>query len=115
MRYRALSPTGDFQYGRSGLFLIDSPAAVAQAISTRLKLVAGEWFLDNQEGTPYNDRVLGTHTQNTRDLVFRQRILDTPGVKELLNYYSVLSTQRVLTVTATVSTIYGVVDVTATL
>ena len=54
MRNRAMDANGDYQFGRSGLFLVDSPAGVAQAIKTKLLLAAGEWFLDADEGTPYS-------------------------------------------------------------
>ena len=112
MRYRALSASGDYQYGRTGLFLVDSPAAVAQAIQTRLKLMTQEWFLDLAEGTDYSGKILGAHTQNTRDIEIKSRILNTPGVLELATYYSVVSADRSMTVTATVITQYGITPVT---
>lgn len=111
MKYRALSPTGDYQMGRAGLMLTDTPQAVAQAVKTRLGLASGEWFLDIDEGTPYGTKVLGTHTQDTRDPVIKSRILDTPGVVELVNYYSTVN-DRALSVTATVTTKYGVTPIT---
>lgn len=110
MRYRAQSATGDYQFGRTGIFLVNTPAAVAQSIKTRLLLWTDEWFLDNTEGTPFNPLVLGHHTQATRDLVFQQRILDTPGVEEILNYYSTIDAARRFEVVATVRTTYGVVQ-----
>ena len=107
MRYRALSTTGDYQLGRSGLFLIDSPAAVAQAIKTRLLLWAGEWFLDTDEGTPYEQSILGHGTQGTQDMAVKERILSTPGVTQITQYSSSVSGQRKMTVTATVEMLYG--------
>lgn len=107
MRYRQLGAEGDYQFGRSGLFLINSPAAVAQAIKTRLKLWTGEWFLDSEEGTPYATEILGTGTSDTRDLAVRSRILDTVGVKEITDYSSSMSPTRQFVVSVTVATIYG--------
>lgn len=107
MRYRALSPTGDYQFGRSGLFLTNTPEAVAQAVNTRLLLWAGEWFLDSREGTPYKESILGYGTQGTRDVAIRERILGTPGVRQLLKYSSSVDQSRKMTVTALVETIYG--------
>jgi hypothetical protein len=107
MRYRALSPTGDFQFGRSGIFLVNNAAVVVQAIRTRLMLWTGEWFLDNREGTPYKELILGYGTQGTRDLAVKERILSTPGVLELTDYSSSVSALRKMTVAATVKTIYG--------
>jgi hypothetical protein len=111
MKYRTLSPTGDYQLGRSGLFFIDTPEAVAQAVRTRLLLVSGEWFLDSTEGTPYPDQVLGTHTQAVRDIVLRSRVLDTVGVSEITNYYSTV-VQRAMSVHVTLTTAYGVTKAT---
>lgn len=112
MRYRALSPEGDYQFGRAGLFLTNTPEAVAQAITTRLLLWAGEWFLDSKEGTPYKESILGYGTQGTRDVAIRERILGTPGVNQLLSYSSSVDRSRKMTVTALVDTIYGAATIT---
>lgn len=112
MKYRELSRTGDYQFGRAGLFLTDSPEAVAQAIQTRLLLSAGEWFLDADEGTPYNTQILGYGTQDTRDLAIRERILETPGVTEILSYASSVSASRRFSVTVRVATQYGAATIT---
>lgn len=114
MRYRALSTTGDYQFGRSGIFLQDSPACVAQAILTRLKLWTGEWFLDKTEGTPYEGQIIGHNTQGTRDVAIKQRIVETPGITELISYSSSVSGRR-LTVSAQVATQYGPTSITAVL
>lgn len=112
MRYRALSPAGDYQFGRAGLFLTDTPEAVAQAIKTRLLLWAGEWFLDTTEGTPYVQSILGYGTEGTRDLAFKQRILQTPDVQSITQYSSTVDASRKMTVTATVQTTFGPATVT---
>lgn len=110
MRTRALSPTGDYQFGRSGIFLIDSPEAVAQTINTRLNLWAGEWFLDSEEGTPYSNGILGYDTQTTRDILIKDRILNTPGVVEIVSYSSVVENRRLI-VNCTVSTQFGTTSI----
>ncbi len=107
MRYRALSATGDYQFGHSGLFLINTPAAVAQAIRTRLMLWVGEWFLDSTEGTPYEQSVLGYGTQGTRDLAIKERILGTPGVLSILKYASSVNSARRMSVEAIIETQFG--------
>lgn len=115
MRYRKLDTNGDyvFGYGQQS-FLIDSPEAVAQAIATRLRLETGEWFLDTQEGTPYQEKILGVNKQTTYDLAIKQRILDTPGVLELSSYQSYVNpSTRAISVVATVTTIYGQTTVTS--
>lgn len=112
MRVRAQDAAGDYQFGRSDLFLVDTPAAVAQVIRNRLSLQTGEWFLDLTEGTPYAEFVLGYGTQGTRDQALQSRILDTPGVQELQSYASSVTDRR-LTVTATVITTFGAVTITS--
>lgn len=107
MRYRALTAGEDMQFGRGGAnFLVDTPETVAQAIMTRLRLMAGEWFLDVTEGTPYATQILGTNTKPTYDAAIRERIIDTQGVLSLDEYSSDLAGRR-LSVSATVTTIYG--------
>lgn len=109
MRYRALSSSGDFTFGQGTRnFLVNSPDAVAQAVVTRLKLLTGEWFLDTTEGTPYATEVLGTGTRETYDEAIRDRILGTEGVLEITDYSSAYGGEtRGLTISATISTIYG--------
>lgn len=112
MRYRALSPTGDYKFGPGAYFLINTPQAVMQAILTRLKLSVGEWFLDNQEGLDKGN-ILGNGTEQTRDLEVQQRILGTTGVVEIVAYASSVSA-RAFTVNATINTLYGQATLTGT-
>ena len=109
MRYRALSLSGDYTFG-AGLanFLINTPAAVAQSVKTRLLLWQGQWFLDTTIGTPWLTDVLGKNTQSLYDRAIRTVILETIGVTSIENYSSTFdSTARTLTVTMTLNTIYG--------
>jgi len=115
MRYRALDADGDMTFGRGAdNYLVDSPEAVAQAVLTRLLLRTGEWFLDVTEGTPYEGSILGFGTDDTYDQAIKERILDTEGVTEITAYSSTLQ-NRALTITATISTLYGQTTVTTTL
>jgi len=106
MKYRQLTATGDYMFGRLNSFLVDTPEAVAQAIKTRLALWTNEWFLDKTEGTDYMDKILGHGTQGTRDAEIKSRILGTPGVTEILQYSSTVD-GRAFFVTATVQTEFG--------
>lgn len=106
MRYRPLSNTGDYTVGLP--FLINSPQCVAQAISTRLKLWMGEWFLDNTIGTPWLQHILGRSTNP--DAYIRTAILGTPGVVALVTFGgSYDSLTRTLTIEGTVASLYGLV------
>lgn len=107
MKYRKLDANGDYQFGREGEFFIDEPDGVRQAIETRLLLMTNEWFLDSNEGTPYDPDILGYNTATTRDPAIIDRILGTPGVREILQYSSSVDEARVFRVNALVATIYG--------
>ncbi len=111
MRYRNQTPTGDYAFPGTPYFLVDSPEAVGQAIKTRLTLNTKEWFIDLREGLDLG-KILGFHTQNTRDLEVKRRISGTKGVLQILNYSSYVTAERGFTVEAEVSTIYGTVTIT---
>lgn len=107
MRVRMLDANGDAQFGRSAVnFIVNTPAAVAQVVKTRLLLLTGEWFLDMLSGTDYAGSILGAHTQATYDRAIRERILGTQGVTGIVDYSSTLANRR-LSISATIDTIYG--------
>jgi hypothetical protein len=120
MRYRKLTtdsvapdgtfvPGGDYTFGHGQAdFWHDVPEAPAQHALTRLRLQLGEWFLDRREGTPWKTRVLGKHTEGTRDPVIRFRVLSTSGVTGIAEYFSNLDREtRGFSVNLTVDTVYG--------
>jgi hypothetical protein len=110
MRYRPLDANGDYTIGVP--FLINSPACVAQLISTRLKLFLAEWFIDITDGTPWlpmgspNTGILGKQFGNDPNTPIRSRILGTPGVTAILSYSSSISARQIA-VSGTVSTQFG--------
>lgn len=110
MRVRALSVTGDYQFGRSqGNFLLDTPAAVGQLVGTAMRLLQGEWFLDTQAGMPWAQEVLGRGTVNFYDLVIQDYVLSIQGVASIVTYASKLDgVTRRLTVSITIDTIFSV-------
>jgi hypothetical protein len=105
MRYRELSPTGDYVFSGNSRFLTNTPAAVAQAVATRLRLFTEEWFLDKRIGLD-RTQILGYNTAATRDPEVQRRILQTEGVTELLSYSSTVE-DRGFRVAAVIDTIYG--------
>lgn len=116
MRYRKLTATGDYTYGQNGQnFYVNTPAGVGQAIKTRLAFFLGQWYLDLTQGTPWFTEVIGFGTTGLYDQMLQQVILQTPGVLAIVAYTSSLNgTTRALTVTTTVSTLYGNTTVTTT-
>ncbi len=114
MRYRQLDPDGDYVAGPAVFFLVNTPEAVAQAVETRIRLFAKEWFLDLREGLNL-ELILGYHTQGTRDIEVKQRIAGTKGFKTLLSYGSnVDPVTRKFSVSAVIDTIYGQAQVSVT-
>lgn len=109
MRYRKDDAAGDYVFGPGAVFLADSPAAVAQAVLTRLRLYAGEWFLDRREGLTL-DLVLGYGTQTTRDREIQRRIAGTKGVRRIIVYSSSVEA-RAMRVSCEVETDYGAANI----
>lgn len=108
MRYRALDVNGDSTaFSGNTQFLVNSPACVGQAVLTRLELFTGEWFLDTSEGTPYSTEILGNNTGAIYDLAIQDRILNTEGVNAINQYASSKDSNRDLSVSCVVDTIYS--------
>lgn len=119
MKYRKLSPTGDYTFGGGlGNFYIDEPAAVGQAVGTRLKLWLGEWSFNTDSGTPYLDGIIGKHPTQEADQTIQTEVLATQatqlgggtidGVVDIQKYLSELDTEaRSFSVQLTINTIYG--------
>jgi hypothetical protein len=89
IRYRALDPNGDPLQGNGKNSFVSDLDAVAQAIGTRLRLFAGEWWENRSAGTPVFQNMLGVsgagkHPE-TVVLILRQRILGTPYVRSVSN------------------------------
>jgi len=101
---------GDYTFGQgTANFWINQANGVAQSVQTRLGLWEGEWFLDNTEGTPYAQQILGYNTKSLYDMALKARILATQGVSSIDNYSSSFNpVTRALTVDAlSIVTIYS--------
>lgn len=60
--------------------------AVIQRVKIRLQMFRGEWFLNQELGVPYYQEVLGHKFDKAKTLsIFRQPIITTPGVIELIS------------------------------
>lgn len=114
MKYRKLSPTGDYSFGGGNLnFYIDVPAAVGQAALTRLKLWLGEWSLDTTQGTPYLDGILGKHSKSDADQTIQTQVLGTENLTGIRKYESIQDTvKRSLSVEVSIDTAFGPTAVT---
>lgn len=109
MRYRRLDDDGDMKFGNQQAdFHRNTPEAVAQAVMTRLNLWVGEWFIDQTEGTPYQQAVLGKSTRASIEPAIRSRILETQDVTGIEEFsLSIDPDERKVTISATINTSYG--------
>lgn len=109
MRYRKLDDKGDMSFGNQQAdFYRDDPAAVGQAVWTRLRLWVGEWFIDTTEGTPYQQAALGTNKRATIEPAIRQRILNTQNVTSIESFDLVIDPDnRKATISAVINTAFG--------
>lgn len=82
---------------------------VAQRLKINLQTYLGEWFLDQDAGIPYHQKVFGKQLSKIAvDLIFQTAILETPGVIELLEFSSSIDTgRRVYAMTFVVRTSEG--------
>jgi hypothetical protein len=66
--------------------------AVTQAIKTKLLLLIGEWWEDSSKGLPLFQTILlqrqTAEGKLTIDTVARERILETPGVTQIVAFES---------------------------
>lgn len=117
MRYRRLDDSGDMTFGNQQAdFHRNSPEAVAQAVTTRLNLWFGEWFIDQTEGTPYQQAALGKVDRTTIEPAIRSRILETEAVTGITSFsLSIDPDERKVTINATIDTAYGPAEVTGVL
>lgn len=104
----ALGSDGDIYTENYRLARVSGNDQIAQRISTRLKLLLGEWFLDNAMGVPWFEQIL---IKNPRRAivagVIKRTILDTPGVQELTSFDVVEGDERKIMVQFAVTTSGG--------
>lgn len=101
-----------------GVTLVSGKAAVRQGIMFRLRLLLGEWFMNQDIGVPWFQEILGDASKTTGVLdraraSFAAAILDTPGVTGIISMdLSLDGATRKLSVTFNASSAFG--DVTGT-
>ena len=89
--------------------------AVDQSLRTRLQIFLGEWFLNIEDGIPfYNDIFIKNPNIPHIESILKSRILETEDVIELLSFDTEFS-NRTLSVSFKVRTLYGVIDISQSL
>lgn len=113
MRVRKLDENGDIV--TRGVMWNYDKEAVAQNISTRLKLFLGEYFRDITDGVPWFEKENGTegilgkgYSLAEVESILKNRIARTDGVLKLLEFkIDFNATTRKMIVSAFVLTNYG--------
>lgn len=107
MKTRAIDSVGDWQFGRGLQSYRSDLDALKQSISTRLKQWVGNCYFATAEGVDWN-AYLDIGRKDQLDLNIRRVILQTAGVLKISQYESTIDHEtRNVTVTATITTIYG--------
>lgn len=91
MRYRALTPSGDYSFGRNKEDYIDGINAVAQAIRTKVLLFYGEWWENLGIGIPMFQSIIGQ--MNPDGLKMSSSLLITQRIQEISEVTSVESVE----------------------
>lgn len=105
---RRLNTSHDMIFGLGPAGFLTDKSAVVQKVQTRLLLFSGEWFLDIGAGVPYVTN-FARKPENSLliESVLKQRILDTAGVTELIDFdMNFDHISRLGTVSGTVDTLY---------
>ncbi len=81
-----LTLAGDLDFSSGGLQIVEGPDEITQKLFTRLQFFLGEWFLDKRQGIPYYEKILIKNPDLVIvQAIFREAILETPGVTSLLD------------------------------
>lgn len=110
MKYRALDENGDMTAGNGDKDFIYSTDAIAQAIRTRLLLLYGEWWEDQEDGLPFFEKIAGQKNKAIAANLIRRRIATTIGVLSVGNI-QINFKGRVLTFQAEVMTSEGKIEI----
>lgn len=96
-----LDETGDIK-------LVSESEEVALLLTQRLQTFKGEWRFDLKAGVPYFEEVFTKPAvKQVIDSIIKTEILQTPGVKALLDYESILDmSARTITINFRYTDIY---------
>lgn len=108
----ALDSNNDIIVDDGQFKLVTDGAKVAQHVRSRLLFYQGEWFLDLSAGVPYFQKIF-TKPADVGEVesIIKSEILQTEGVERLLTFESDYNSEtRKLTMSASLETVYGVID-----
>lgn len=98
------------------LSLVEGGQEIAQKIQARLRFFLGEWFLDQDIGIPYYQRIFQKGvTQNEVQAILQETVESIAGVTATSNWaIAFSSTTRALSISFTAETDAGKIDVNQT-
>jgi hypothetical protein len=104
-----LTSAGELDFSGGRLNMAYGAEAVAQSLSLRLQAVEGDWFLDTTLGLPLFTEIIGAKNPDLVAIraLYREVILGTPGILELLAFTMAVDTSRALTLAFSTSTDFG--------
>jgi hypothetical protein len=99
----------DLAIQNNDLIMIDGAERVRQHLQIKLRLWAGEWFLDTEFGTPYLTDILGKQISLGASVAaLKKSILEVDGVQTITRFdYTFNRSARNLDVDFDVQTQYG--------
>lgn len=97
------------------LVIITDAERVRQNIEIKLKLWRGEWFLDEEFGTPYMESILGKQVTLVGAVAaIKASILEVSDVNSITEFsYNFIRSERRLAVEFTADTSYCLITVSA--
>lgn len=70
----------------SGTQFLEGKAATANGVYHRLRMFAGEYFLNVLDGTPWFQSILGKNPDGVAETAVKQRILTAPDVLNITQF-----------------------------
>lgn len=107
-----LNDSHDIEIVNNDLVLITGLDYKVQKLKQNLKMFLGEWFLDTSLGIPYLQEIYAKIVDAKRvDAVFKEAILNTEDVIELLTFELDLGSNRELSLNFSVRFDEGVAEI----
>lgn len=111
-----LNGDNDLDLTTYNLRLAKTEDYIVQKLGVKLRTILGEWFLDTSVGVPYFQDIFKKQIDPaTVESVIKAAILESPGIVSLLSFDMSLSADRQLTVSFSVESDVGELQITETL
>lgn len=107
-----LDDDNDLAISTNNFVVVDGADYIEQSLKTRLQLFLGESFLDLNVGVPYFQEIFQKRVDSNRvESIFKEHILTTPGVIELLEFeIEYINSSRQFQVDFVVKTKDGIIE-----